>query len=99
MPHFAPRQGLLFCGDYLLDFPSLSDRTKSTLSIARYLMTSTNSDGHLFGREMQQLARLMVDTADRLRPEGRSPRFFPGHGDFYSLDEADRIPTRLLASP
>ena len=96
---FAPRQGLLFCGDYLIDFPSLSDRTKSTLSIARYLMTSTNSDGHLFGREMQQLARLMVDTADRLRPEGRSPRFFPGHGDFYSLDEADWIPTRLLASP
>ena len=93
---FAPNEGLLFCGDYLIDFPSLSDRTKSTLSIARFLMTSTNSDGRLFGHEMKQLARLMADTNARLLPQGRLTRIFPGHGDFYSVDEADWLATGLL---
>ncbi len=86
---YSPRHGLLFCGDYLIDFRSLSERTKSTLSIARILMTSTNSDSGVFGREMIQLARLMLDTDARLRPLGRSARIFPGHGEFYSVEEAD----------
>ena len=60
-------------------------------------MTSTNSDGRVFGREMQQLARLMVDTNARLLPEGRSARVFPGHGEFYSVGEADWLAADLLS--
>jgi glyoxylase-like metal-dependent hydrolase (beta-lactamase superfamily II) len=86
---YASREGILFCGDYLIDLNSLSDRTKSTLSIARFLMTSTNSDSRVFGREMRQLARLMFDTNTRLAKEGRSARVFPGHGDFYPVEEAE----------
>ena len=86
---YAPREGLIFCGDYLIDLLSLSDRTKSTLSIARRLMTSTNSDSRVFAQEMQALGRLMREAEARLRPEGKSARVFPGHGDFYSVAEAD----------
>ncbi|MGE5610798.1 MAG: MBL fold metallo-hydrolase, partial [Bacillota bacterium] len=88
---YAPRQGLLFCGDYLIDFSSLSDRAKSTLSIARFLMTSTNSDSRVFGQEMGCLARLMLETEARLRPEGKFARIFPGHGEFYRVDEAEAM--------
>ncbi|NOZ23140.1 MAG: MBL fold metallo-hydrolase [Planctomycetes bacterium] len=96
---YEPEQGLLFCGDYLIDFQSLSERTKSTLSIARFLMTSTNSDGRLFGREMQDLARLMVETNKRMNGKKRSARVFPGHGEFYSMDEADWLVSGLLRKP
>ena len=87
--YFAPREGLLFCADYLIDFGSLSERMKSTLSIARYLMTSTNSDSGVFGRELRQLARLMLETQSRLQKEARSAIVFPGHGDFYRVEEAE----------
>ena len=85
---YAPAQGLLFCGDYLLDVPSLSDRAKSTLSISRYLMTSTNNDSRLFGREMEHLKELMRNAQARLASTGRSAWVFPGHGEFYTVDEA-----------
>jgi glyoxylase-like metal-dependent hydrolase (beta-lactamase superfamily II)/glycine cleavage system regulatory protein len=94
---YAPTEGLLFCGDYLIDFRSLSERTKSTLSIARFLMTSTNSDGRVFGREMRELSRLILDANTRLQKLGGSARLFPGHGDFYSVDEADWLLKEVLA--
>lgn len=93
---YAPREGLLFCGDYLIDFRSLSERTKSTMSIPRFLLTSTNSDGGVFSSEMRALARLMVDAAARLRKDGRAAWVFPGHGDFYSVDEADWLVKEVL---
>ena len=86
---FAPDQGLLFCGDYMIDVPSLSDRTKSTLSIARMLMTSTNNDSRIFAHEMELLREIMTETNERLKPLGKSARIFPGHGGFYSVEEAD----------
>ncbi len=85
---YAPAQGLLFCGDYLLDVASLSDRAKSTLSISRYLMTSTNNDSLLFSREMEHLKQLMREAHTRLAPSGRAAWVFPGHGEFYTVDEA-----------
>lgn len=85
---FSPEHGLLYCGDYLIDIASLSDRAKSTLSIARFLMTSTNTNSRVFAREMDMLKDLMRKTnADALR-RGFSARVFPGHGDFFTVDEA-----------
>jgi glyoxylase-like metal-dependent hydrolase (beta-lactamase superfamily II) len=86
---FAQAVGLLFSGDYLIDFNSLSDRTKSTLNLARYLMTSTNNESRVFEREMKQLTKLILDTQERLEKSGRTVRIFPGHGEFYAVDEAD----------
>lgn len=85
---YARREGLLFSGDYLIDFASLSDREKSTLSIPRFLMTSTNADARMFGREMRKLAALMLETHTNIQAAGRLARVFPGHGGFYRVDEA-----------
>jgi len=86
---FAPEQGILFSGDYLIDVLSLSDRAKSTLTLARLLITSTNSDSRVFGAEMEALKELMRETRRRLAPAGRQARVFPGHGDYYAVDEVD----------
>ncbi len=84
-----PEYGLFFCGDYLIDVPSLSDRTKSTLSIARYLMTSTNSDSRLFGKEMRALKDLLREIQAHIADKGRTVMIFPGHGEFYRISETD----------
>ena len=83
------KQGLFFSGDYLLDLPSMSDRTKSTLSLARFLMTSTNVDSRLFGEEMELLRGGLLALDDSLRSESGQVRILPGHGDIYSLRDAD----------
>ena len=94
---YEPREGLLFSGDYLIDFASLSEREKSTLSIPRFLMTSTNADAQVFGREMAQLAALMLDTDTRLHASGRRAAVFPGHGSFYRVDETRDMLANLAA--
>jgi glyoxylase-like metal-dependent hydrolase (beta-lactamase superfamily II)/ACT domain-containing protein len=82
---FAPDHGLLFSGDYLIDFRSLSDHDKARLSVPRYLMISTNVDSAVFAREMALLQQLMLETDARL---GGGARLFPGHGEPYHVDEA-----------
>lgn len=86
---FAPDHGLLFSGDYLIDVPSLSDRAKSTLSLARFLMTSTNTHSRLFAEEMLLLQHLLRENNAALRSKGRRARVFPGHGAFYFVDETE----------
>jgi len=83
--------GLLFCGDYLIDFGSLSDHDKARLSVPRYLMMSTNNDSGTFGREMLMLQRLMLGLDRELAPQGTQARVFPGHGDPYHVAEAYAI--------
>ena len=94
---YAPPQGLLFSGDYLIDFASLSERDKTTLSIPRFLMTSTNADTQVFGRELRKLAELMMDTQARLQEADSFARVFPGHGRFYRVDDASEMLTSLIA--
>ncbi|MEW5772316.1 MAG: MBL fold metallo-hydrolase [Thermodesulfobacteriota bacterium] len=85
---FAPEEGLLFCGDYLIDVPSLSERDKSILSVPKYLMTSTNADSRVFSREMAMLRALMRQAQARLAPRGKAARVCSGHGWPYTVDEA-----------
>jgi glyoxylase-like metal-dependent hydrolase (beta-lactamase superfamily II)/glycine cleavage system regulatory protein len=86
--YYAPQGGLLFCGDYLIDVPSLSERDKSILSVPKYLMTSTNADSRVFSREMAMLRGLMRETQARLIPQGKVARVCSGHGWPYTVDEA-----------
>lgn len=86
--YFAPREGLLFCGDYLIDLPSLSERDKQTLAVFKHLMTSTNADSRVFNREMAMLRALMRDAQARLAPSGKAARVCSGHGWPYAVDEA-----------
>ncbi|MGE4293978.1 MAG: MBL fold metallo-hydrolase [Desulfovibrio sp.] len=95
----APKQGLLFCGDYLIDVSSLSERDKQTLSIPKYLMTSTNSDSRVFSREMALLRRLMLDIRSKMPAGGAGALVFSGHGDLYAVDDAGWKETREGDNP
>lgn len=86
---FCPARGLLFSGDYLIDFMSLSDREKNILSAPRYLMTSTNKDSGVFSREMRMLKALLAETETAMDPKLRPARVFPGHGAFYASGEIE----------
>lgn len=85
---FEPQRGLLFCGDYLIDVPSLSDRDKTILSIPKYLVTSTNKDSAIFSQEMAMLKDLVVGADQRLARTGGSAWVFSGHGGMYTALEA-----------
>ena len=79
---------MIFPGDYLLDAPSISQRGREHLSVHKTLLTSTNTDSELFMREMDMLKALMARTEARLRATGRQAMVFPGHGDFYCVEQA-----------
>ena len=85
---FERERGLLFCGDYLIDVASLSERDKAILSIPKYLVTSTNKDSAVFSREMALLKDLVMDADRRLARSGGSAWVFSGHGDMYTPAEA-----------
>ncbi len=86
--YLASEHGLLFSGDYVIDFASLSDHDRGRLSVPKYLMMSTNADSETFMREMNMLQRLMLGIEADLTPRGLHARVFPGHGAPYHVDEA-----------
>ena len=86
--YFNPERGFLFSGDYLLDAASLSPRERDALSVHKSLLTSTNTDSALFGREMGMLKSAESVLDARLRREGGRAMVFPGHGDFYAVEQA-----------
>jgi glyoxylase-like metal-dependent hydrolase (beta-lactamase superfamily II)/glycine cleavage system regulatory protein len=86
--YLAPAPGLLFCGDYLIDFGSLSDHDKARLSVPKHLMVSTNVDSRVFGEEMALLQGLMRGLQYDLAARGEHARVLPGHGEPYLVEEA-----------
>jgi len=86
--YFNPRLGILFSGDYLLDAASLSPREREALSVHKSLLTSTNADSALFVREMGMLRDLMLRTDAGLKGTDARAMVFPGHGEFYSVEQS-----------
>ncbi|HIE11849.1 MAG TPA: hypothetical protein EYP63_00220 [Desulfotomaculum sp.] len=77
--------GLCFSADYLINTGSLSAEEKNNLSLARYLMTSTNTNSQVFREEMAAL-KDVIEAMDReLKRQGKRAVVFPGHGDYYRL--------------
>jgi glyoxylase-like metal-dependent hydrolase (beta-lactamase superfamily II) len=89
--YLAPEHGLLFCGDYLIDFRSLSDHDKARLSVPKHLMVSTNVSSRVFAQEMAMLQRLLLELDESLKREDKQTKVFPGHGEPYHVDEAYAI--------
>lgn len=85
---FEAERGLLFCGDYLIDVASLTERDKAILSIPKYLVTSTNKDSAIFSREMAMLKALVMEADARLARKGESAWVFSGHGGMYTPADA-----------
>jgi len=86
--YFNPYLGVLFSGDYLLDAASLSPREREALSVHKSLLTSTNADSAIFSKEMGMLKALMKKTDTDLAGKGKRAMIFPGHGDFYGVEQA-----------
>ena len=86
--YLALEHGLLFCGDYLIDFGSLSDYDKARLSVPKHLMVSTNVNSRVFAEEMGLLQGIMGALQTELTEVGRYARVLPGHGEPYLVDEA-----------
>jgi glyoxylase-like metal-dependent hydrolase (beta-lactamase superfamily II) len=86
--YFNPYLGVLFSGDYLLDSASLSPRERDALSVSKTLLTSTNADSSIFTKEMGMLQALMKQTDADLAAKGKRAMIFPGHGDFYGVEQA-----------
>ncbi len=89
-----PSRGFLFSGDYLLDVSSLSPKDRDALSVHKTLLTSTNADSGVFQVEMGMLKALMRDVEKNVRARGGRAMVFPGHGDFYAVDQAGWEPAR-----
>jgi len=81
---FNREYGLWFTSDYLIDLNSLSGKDREFLTIARYLMTSTNNNSAIFGEEMAALRAAVSENDAELAQQGKHARIFPGHGEYYA---------------
>jgi glyoxylase-like metal-dependent hydrolase (beta-lactamase superfamily II)/uncharacterized protein with ACT and thioredoxin-like domain len=79
--------GLIFTSDFLLNVPSLSADEKEHLALYRYLLTSPNRDSRIYKEESAALKDLIAAMARELKSAGKDAYIFPGHGDYYSLDQ------------
>ena len=80
--------GLLFTADYLLNIKSLTEGDRNALNVYKYLLISPNSNGPLFKQEMAVLQELMKEIDAKVKKQGRSALIFPGHGEYYPLEQA-----------
>jgi glyoxylase-like metal-dependent hydrolase (beta-lactamase superfamily II)/uncharacterized protein with ACT and thioredoxin-like domain len=80
--------GLLFTSDFLLNVKSLRPEDKEHLGIYRYLLTSPNRDSLVYKEETRALNEMMLDMGRELTARGRTAYIFPGHGDYYAVDES-----------
>ncbi|RPI37637.1 MAG: MBL fold metallo-hydrolase [Nitrospiraceae bacterium] len=80
--------GLLFTADYLLNIKSLTEEDRNALNVYKYLLISPNSNGPLFKEEMAALQELVKEIDAKVKKQGRSALIFPGHGEYYPLEQA-----------
>jgi glyoxylase-like metal-dependent hydrolase (beta-lactamase superfamily II) len=84
---FAPAAGVVFTGDSLINFSSLSEeRTRFNL-LAKNLMTSVNVDSKMAEEERKALTLLVSHADEDLRKRGRALLICGGHGAASRLKE------------
>jgi glyoxylase-like metal-dependent hydrolase (beta-lactamase superfamily II) len=77
---YCHRQGILFTGDSLMNFVSLTGERQKYNSLADFLVTSVNVDSDLARTERRALLELAEEANHQLRAEGRSCLICGGHG-------------------
>ncbi|NYT05112.1 MAG: MBL fold metallo-hydrolase [Methanomicrobiales archaeon] len=77
---FCPAEGVLFTGDSLINFASLTDERRKYNSLADFLVTSVNVDSDLARKERRALLDLVAATNERLNGTGRECLVCCGHG-------------------
>jgi len=87
---FSPDHGLLFAGDSVINFASLSRERADYSSLAAFLVTSVNVDSELARKERRALLDLARETDGKLRNSGRRCIICGGHGAI-SVPEGENL--------
>lgn len=77
--YFLPDELVLFTGDSLINFDSLTEERKDFATLAKNLMTSVNVDSVKASKERKALLRLIEDE-ESARTDGRKCLVCGGHG-------------------
>ncbi|MHC1680992.1 MAG: MBL fold metallo-hydrolase [Methanomassiliicoccales archaeon] len=77
--YFLPEELVLFTGDSLINFDSLTEERKDFATLAKNLMTSVNVDSAKASKERRALLRL-IEMQESARTDGRKCLVCGGHG-------------------
>ncbi len=77
--YFLPDELVLFTGDSLINFDSLTEERKDFATLAKNLMTSVNVDSVKASKERKALLRL-IEQEESARTDGRKCLVCGGHG-------------------
>jgi len=77
---YSPEHGIIFAGDSVINFASLTRERADYSSLAAFLVTSVNVDSDLARQERKALLALARETDEDLKKTGRRCIVFGGHG-------------------
>ncbi len=77
--YFLPDELVLFTGDSLINFDSLTEERKDFATLAKNLMTTVNVDSAKASKERKALLRL-IEEEESVRKDGRKCLVCGGHG-------------------
>jgi glyoxylase-like metal-dependent hydrolase (beta-lactamase superfamily II) len=77
---YSQKSGILFAGDSVINFSSLTKDRADYSSLAAFLVTSVNVDSELAKKERKALLDLAFETDARLVAAGRRCLICGGHG-------------------
>jgi len=83
--YFLPTQLVIFTGDSLINFDSLTEERKEFATLAKNLMTTVNVDSVKASKERKGLLRL-IDEVESARNDGRKCLVCSGHGAISVLE-------------
>ncbi len=89
---FCPKHGLLFTGDSLLNFESLTEERRQFNLLAKVLMTSVNVDSETAARERQALIQIAKETEQTLAPSNKRCLICGGHGAVSVIEDGKLKP-------
>ena len=89
---YSQKTGVLFTGDSVINFSSLTKERADYSSLAAFLVTSVNVDSELAKKERRALLALALETDANLIPAGRRCLLCGGHGAVSVLEG-----TKLIA--
>ncbi|HNX47230.1 MAG TPA: MBL fold metallo-hydrolase [Methanomassiliicoccales archaeon] len=88
--YFLPEELVLFTGDSLINFESLTEERRDFATLAKNLMTSVNVDSVKASKERKALLRLM-EMEESKRSDGRKCLVCGGHGAVSVLCEGKLV--------
>ena len=83
--YFLPAQLVIFTGDSLINFDSLTEERKEFATLAKNLMTTVNVDSIKASQERKGLLRL-IEKVESARNDGRKCLVCSGHGAISVLE-------------